>query len=74
MTKPQDIYKINAIICNCGIRSSLTGARLLKSVNMSYWRHYQENLMYVAGNKRNVMLHANAATLRRLIYFILWLI
>ena len=41
---------------------------------MSGWRHYQENLMLFGGNVRNMMLPANAATLRGLTYFILWLI
>ena len=29
---------------------------------------------YFAGYVRNMMLHANAATLRELTYFILWLV
>ena len=45
--------------------------------NMSWLRHYQGRLMLFflgGGNVHNMMLHANAATLRRLTYFILWLI
>ena len=32
------------------------------------------NVFFFLGNVRHIMLHANAATLRGLTYFILWII
>ena len=47
-------------LCNCVIPVP----DFKKSMNMSCWRHNHENLMLLCGYLCNMMVHANAATLR----------
>ena len=47
--KTQDIYKKNAKICNCAIISFKPVTDFKKCVNVSCYRHYQENLMLFCG-------------------------
>ena len=62
-------------LCNCAITSSKTCARLQKKCEYVMLETISGKFdVILGGNVRNIMLPANAATLRGLTYFTLWLI
>ena len=62
-------------LCKCVIRSSKTCTRLEKKCEYAMLEALSGKFKVILrDNVRSIMLHANAATLRELTYFILWLI
>ena len=77
MALTQDIYKINAkimLLCYKKFVNLCQTSEKCEYFMLDTLSGKFNAIWGGGGNVRNIMLHANAATLRGLTYFILWLI